>query len=460
MNAPAPDTALTSESKRTGTAEPTMAPAGPVAAETAAATDLHTLLAEPAVRSWYRRPLLWTCVLVVVLALAGGWWWSARQTAKAAPVYNTQPVARGNLTLLVTANGTLQPTLSTNIGSELSGTVLRVNVDVNDKVKKGQVLVVLDPAKLQDQILRSKATLASARGKVAQMRATVTEATATLTRLEDVARLSGGKTPSRTELDTGRATLDRALADRASARASVRDALAALSTDEINLSKSSIVAPSDGIVLTRNVDPGNAVAASLQAVTLFTIAEDLTRLRLWVYVDEADVGSVKVGQTATFTVSAWLTRNFPARITRVGFGSTITDNVVTYLTYLDVDNSELKLRPGMTATATITATQRNDVLLVPNTALRFTPSSTPAAQTAKKSIASSLIPNMRSGNPRKSAAAAASTAGAKQVWVLRGGEAVAVAVVPGISDGRMTEIVGGDLQVGMLAIIDQRSAAR
>ncbi len=137
------------------------------------------------------------------------------------------------------------------------------------------------------------------------------------------------------------------------------------------------------MVLTRAVDPGNAVAASLQAVTLFTVAEDLTRLRLWVYVDEADVGSVKVGQDATFTVSAYLTRSFPARITRVGFGSTITDNVVTYLTYLDVDNADLSLRPGMTATATIVAAHRQDVLLVPNTALRFAPTSAAADPAAK-----------------------------------------------------------------------------
>ena len=146
----------------------------------------------------------------------------------------------------------------------------------------------------------------------------------------------------------------------------MKDAQAALSTDRINLSKASIVAPADGVVLTRAVDPGNAVAASLQAVTLFTVAEDLAKLRLWVYVDEADVGSVKVGQGATFTVSAYPTRDFPARITRVGFGSTITDNVVTYLTYLDVDNADLSLRPGMTATASIVAAQRADVLRVPN----------------------------------------------------------------------------------------------
>jgi len=239
----------------------------------------------------------------------------------------------------------------------------------------------------------------------------------------------------------------------------VADAQAALSLDQISLSKASIRAPADGVVLTRNVDPGNAVAASLQAVTLFSMAEDLSRLRLWVYVDEADVSAVKVGQDATFTVSAYLSRKFPARITRVGFGSTITDNVVTYLTYLDVDNADLSLRPGMTATATITATRRDNVLVVPNTALRFSPTvaSASATQAAKKTFTSSLLPRMPGGS-RRSASAGASTAGAKQVWVLRDGVAVAVAVTPGISDGHLTEIVSGDLQVGMQVITEQRSA--
>jgi HlyD family secretion protein len=238
----------------------------------------------------------------------------------------------------------------------------------------------------------------------------------------------------------------------------VNDAQAALSTDQITLSKASIAAPADGVVLTRSVDPGNAVAASLQAVTLFTVAEDLSKLRLWVYVDEADVGAVKVGQDATFTVSAYLSRNYPARITRVGFGSTITDNVVTYLTYLDVDNADLSLRPGMTATATITATRRQDVLLVPNSALRFSPSAAAAGAAPKKGITSSLMPRMP-GRTRQSAAAGASTAAARQGWVLPDdGVPVAVSVMPGISDGRMTEITGGDLKAGMRVITDQKSA--
>ncbi len=422
--------------------------------------DLATLLAEPAAPVWYRRPALWVGLLLVALMVAGLWYWQELKAASAAPSYTTQTVARGNLTLTVIANGTLQPTRSMNIGSELSGTVLKVNVDVNDRIKKGQVLVELDTAKLRDQILRSRATLAAANAKVAQTVATVKEARASLARLEEVARLSGGKVPSRTELDTGRAMLERAIADEASARANVNDAEAALSTDQINLSKASIRAPSDGVVLTRSVEPGNAVAASLQAVTLFTIAEDLTQLRLQVYVDEADVGAVKVDQQARFTVSAYPNRPYPAKITRVAYGSTITDNVVTYLTYLDVDNHDLSLRPGMTATATIIATERQDVLLVPNSALRFTPTIADAGQTTKKSITASLIPRIP-GRSRRSAAVGASTATAKEVWVLPegGGAAVAVAITPGISDGRMTEITGGDLEVGMQVITDQKTAA-
>lgn len=424
------------------------------------AADLAKLLDEPATRAWWRRPRTWIAAALLLLAAAGVAYWQWSRKANGAPTYTTQAVAKGNLSLTVTANGTLQPTRSINIGSELSGTVLKVNVDVNDRIKKGQVLVELDTAKLRDQVLRSQAALAAAQAKVAQTAATVTEAKASLARFEEVARLSGGKVPSKTELDSAQAAVARAIADDRSARAGVADAQAGLSTDQTNLSKASIRAPADGVVLTRSVDPGNAVAASLQAVTLFTVAEDLTKLRLWVYVDEADVGAVKVGQDATFTVSAYLSRNFPARITRVGFGSTITDNVVTYLTYLDVDNTDLSLRPGMTATATITATQRKDVLLVPNTALRFTPTAANANPTAAKpGVMSSLTPRMPGGGTRRPAAAGASTASAKQVWVLRDGVAVPVAVTPGISDGRMTEITGGELTAGMQVITAQKAAS-
>jgi HlyD family secretion protein len=430
-------------------------PAAP--AETLSTTELHALLDTAPQRRWWRRPLVWIALALVLLAAAGGYAWQLKTKRNAAPVYVTEAASRGNLTLSVTANGTLQPTRSVSIGSELSGTVLRVLVDVNDKVKKGQVLVELDTAKLADQVTRSRASLSAATAMVAQAVATAAEAKGNLARLEEVARLSGGKVPSQAELETGRATLERALAQEASARANVTVAQATLSTDDTNLSKASIRSPIDGVILTRTVDPGNAVAASLQAVTLFTVAEDLTQLKLQVNIDEADVGAVKVGQKARFTVSAYPTRNYPARITRVAYGSTITDNVVTYITYLEVDNTDLSLRPGMTASSTITSTERRDVLLVPNTALRFMPSQAGGASGGKGggggSIMSSLLPRMpRTGSPKSAGGRGQS----KRVWVLKDGAAVAVAVTPGISDGRMTEITGGDLQADMLVITDQR----
>lgn len=435
-----------------------------------AAQNLDTLLDAPAARPWWRRPRTWL-VLLALAAVAGGVaWWQAGRAAKAAPSYTTQPVTRGNLRLTVTANGTLQPTRSVNIGSELSGTVARVLVDVNDRVKKGQVLVELDTAKLSDQVLRSRANVASARAQVAQADATLKEAQGNLARLEEVARLSGGKVPSAAELDTARAAVARAQATQSASRAAVSESQAQLSTDETNLRKAAIRSPTDGVVLTRNVDPGNAVAASLQAVTLVTIAEDLARLRLQVNVDEADVGAVRSGQAATFTVSAYPGRRYPATITRVAFGSTITENVVTYVTYLDVDNTDLSLRPGMTATATITATERQNVLLVPNTALRYTPAAAgaaaPAASGSQGSIVGSLMPRMprstggqrRGGNGGGSGDAAAGTT--RQVWVLQDGQPAPVAVTAGISDGRMTEVAGGALREGMAVITEQRAVAK
>ena len=438
------------------------------AEKTTSPANLDALLGTSHTRPWWQRPVLWLGVALLLGGAGGYAYWQQQQSANTAPRFVSEPVQRGNLTLTVSANGTLQPTRSVNIGSELSGTVRRVLVDVNDQIKKGQVLVELDTDKLSSQVLRSRAALAAAHARQAQAAATVKEAQASLARLEEVARLSGGKVPSAAELDAGRASVERALADAASARASVQDANAALSTDETNLSKASIRSPIDGVVLTRTVDPGNAVAASLQAVTLFTVAEDLTQLQLQVNVDEADVGSVKVGQKASFTVSAYPSRPYPARITRVAFGSTKTDNVVTYISWLDVDNSDLSLRPGMTAAATITSTERDNVLLVPNTALRFTPTLAAAAGApgasagGGSSIMSQLMPRMpRSGGARRSAGAADKSAPGKtrQIWLLKDGVAEPLQVSVGISDGRMTEVTSDALQEGMQVITDQRSGA-
>lgn len=442
----------------------------PPAVIPAASTPIDmTELAGP---PWWRRPLPWLVAFVVAAAVGGAWYWQQRAPVANAPAFVTEPVTRGALRVSVTANGTLQPTRTVSIGSELSGTVARVLVDVNDRVKKGQVLVELDTSKFSDLVTRSQATVAAATAKVAQADATVKEAEGNLARLQEVRRLSGGKVPSSAELDTAQATLERARADAASARASVTDARAALQSDVTNLGKASIKSPIDGVVLTRAVDPGNAVAASLQAVTLFTIAEDLAHLKLQVNVDEADVGMVRAGQNATFTVAAYPARRFPAKITRVAYGSTTTDNVVTYITYLEVDNADLALRPGMTATATISATERNDVLLVPNTALRFTPATTAGAagDDAKKGgdaktgggLVGSLMPRPPGAGTQRTGATGArtSTGGARQVWTLKDGQPVAVPVTVGVSDGRMTEVSSPALTAGTPVIVDQRAAAR
>ena len=440
--------------------EPVNAPSTPPPA------DIGQLLGADRPPAWWRRPTPW---IILALLLAGGaalWWWSGRQAERQAPVYVTTPVERGDITLTVTANGTLKPTRSVAVGSELSGTVNRVLVDVNDQVTKGQVMVELDRSKFQDTVNRSRAALVAAQAALTQNEATVREARAMLGRYEEVARLSGGRVPSATELDTARATLARAIANADNTRAQVTQARATLSTDETNLSKASIRAPIDGVVLARSVDPGNAVAASLQAVTLFTVGEDLHHLTLEASVDEADVGSVQKGQVASFTVSAYPSRHYPAQVDRVSYGSTTTNNVVTYTTNLNVDNADLSLRPGMTATATITATERKSVLLVPNTALRFTPASTqadqPQAAESGGSLVSRMMPRPPSATPRRPRDAgtqgAQASGQAGKVWVLKDRQPAALTVQTGITNGRQTEVSGAGLSEGMAVITDQRAS--
>lgn len=422
--------------------------------------DLQTLLGEDRPPRWWGRSSLWIGLLVLLLLGGGLTYWQAQSAGKAAPTYVTTALRKGNITLTVSANGTLQPTRSVDIGSELSGTVQRVRVDVNDRVKKGQVMVELDTSKLQDQVTRSRASVAAAQAALAQSKATSSEARASLARFEEVARLSGGKVPSATELDSARAALARAEANEASASANVAVARATLATDETNLTKASIRSPIDGVVLRRSVDPGNAVAASLQAVTLFTVAENLAQLQLQASVDEADVASVRVGQKASFTVSAYPSLSFPATIRRVAFGSTTTNNVVTYVATLDVDNSELKLRPGMTAVATIVATEREDVLVVPNTALRFAPAAAAGARSATPDggIIAKLMPRPPRSSSAKKTGTENTAPGSRQIWILRDGRPIAFPVTTGISDGRLTEVSGESLTPGMAVITDQRSA--
>ena len=398
----------------------------------------------------YRR---WYIIAGVALALVAAALFLGGSTAPAGR-YLTETAARGALLVSASASGTLQPTKSVDVGSELSGTLAEVLVQENDVVKKGQVLARLDTAKLEDSVIESRAAVAAATAGVAEARATQAENRAALARMQRVAELSGGKVPARTELEAAEAAVLRAEAAEASAQAKVTQAQATLKTNETNLTKATVRSPVDGVVLTREVEPGQTVAAQMTTPVLFVLAEDLTRMELQVKVDEADVAAVKPGQPASFTVSAWPGRKFPANIRRVGLGATTTDNVVTYKTVLDVTNDDLALRPGMTATATIVTAERSDALLVANAALRYTPAET--APTTGGSLLSRLVPRPPD-QPKTRPTAAAAKGKSQQVWVLDNGAPRAVDVVTGVSNGRFTEITGGELQAGMAVITEYQA---
>ncbi|MDB5682936.1 MAG: secretion protein HlyD [Sphingomonas bacterium] len=386
--------------------------------------------------------------------------------------YATEPLKRGSLTVTVAATGNLAPTNQVAVSSELSGLVQAVYAEANDRVTRGQVLARLDTDRLNDAILRSQAALSAAEAGVTQARATARQSRANLSRLEEVFRLSGGKVPSQTELDTGRADAARADAAIRSAEAAVAQARAQLNSDRTNLSRASIRSPVNGVVLSREVEEGQTVAASLSAPTLFTIAEDLSQMKLEVKVDEADVGQVAAGQRATFAVDAFPGRTFPASIQRVNVGSSISSTasgssssttasastVVSYTAVLQVANADLILRPGMTATADIVTAERQNVFLVPNTALRYTPRS--GAGAPRGGLMTAMAPGgrrMRGGNAEKSTKI---ERGAKrQIYVLdAAGAPQPISVTVGSSNGSQTEVSGGGLKAGMQVVTGSLAA--
>lgn len=409
--------------------------------------EIQDLLGAPASASGWtrRRGLQWATAALAGL-LAAGLVWSFASGPNAVR-YVTEPVTRGSLTVVVTATGSVQPTKKVDVSSELSGTVRRVLVDYNSPVVAGQPLAELDTDKLKATADSSRAKLAAARARVAEARATVVEKERDLDRKKALARTQA---VSVQDLDQSQAAHDRAAASLASARADVGVAEADLHLNETNLAKACICSPINGVVLTRKVDPGQTVASTLQAPVLFSIAENLRQMELQVDVDEADVGKVKVGQTATFSVDAFPDRRFPATIRDIRYASETIQGVVTYKAVLDIDNSELLLRPGMTATAEVKVIELADALLVPNAALRYTPAV--ADTTTSRSFLSRLLP----GPPRFRPSSRREEAGrARSVWLLRDGQPAQARVEVGPSDGRRTEVQSGELQPGQALIVDQ-----
>jgi HlyD family secretion protein len=424
----------------------------PGAAVDEAAAISVLLGAQPARRSrrtWVAGLLLVGLVLAAVAGLA------IYGRMKTVPEsYSTTPVRRGDLSVQVTVTGSLAPVNQVDVGSELSGTIETVAVEENDRVRRGQVLATLDTARLHDQLSQAEASLASAEAGLAQAQATVQETRLKAERLHRLLTISSGGWPAQADVDAADAALARAQAAERSARAGIVQARANLSTGRTNLGKAVIRSPVDGVVLTRKAEPGQTVAASLQAPVLFTLAEDMRRMELHADIDEADVGQVKEGQAATFTVDAYPGRDYQARVTRVGLGSQVKEGVISYTGVLSVDNADLSLRPGMTASADIRTVTRQNVLLVPEAALRYTP---PETQNGP-GLSSALVPRMPRLGRRPVRRSADATR--QQIWVLQDGRPTAVNVRVGASDGRETEVSGAGLRTGMQVITDGGGAAR
>lgn len=396
-----------------------------------------------------RRRWLWVTLILLLLSGLGAWAWVAFAQASGEVRYETAELTRGEVIVTVTATGSVQPTTQVDVSSELSGALAEVTVDFNDRVEVGQVLARLDDTNLADLVLTARAQLQAAEASQKQAEASAREAAANH---DSQAELDKRGQSTRLKMIASEVARDRALAMVDGAKAEVALAKARLSEAETELQKATIRSPIAGVVLNRTAEPGQIVAASLNAPVLFTLAEDLARMELRVDVDEADIGRVAVGNEARFTVDAYPDRSFPATITTVRYAPETTEGVVSYKAILSVDNSEGLLRPGMTATATISVTVQKDALRVPNAALRYEP-----PQEAGQDSGSSgrgllgLIMPRRSSGPTLTRGAA----DGQSVWLLQAGVPTEVPVQTGDTDGKLTAIVAESLSEGDMVIIDQ-----
>ncbi len=384
-----------------------------------------------------RRRRIWWSALAVAVMLAGilltyQWYMSPSPRVE----YTTAPATVSDLTVEISATGTLQPLTQVDISSELSGVVREVAVAENQQVRKGDVLAKLDISKLEAQIERAQASAKAAAASVETARVTLKETEQALARASELAR-KGMATQQ--ALDTAQAARDRAKAALDSAKASLAIANADLKLQQADLAKSTIYAPIDGIVLTRSVDPGQTVASSLQAPVLFVIAADLRKMELKAAVDEADIGQISVGQQARFTVDAFPERPFDAEIRDISYASVTTDGVVTYDARLDVDNTDMLLRPGMTATVSVVTQQAKGVLTVPSSAFRYRPTETRERGFSMLSMFTGRRGPMRRPGQTEQPPAE----GLRTLYVLENGQPRRVDVKIGSSDGDRTEVLSG-----------------
>lgn len=423
----------------------------------------------------FKRWLLVLLVIATGLAVAL-WFWLRPQESSL--LYKTAPAQRMDISLKVSATGQISPKDQVEVSSELSGIVSGVYVDFNDSVKQGQLLAELDISKLNATVLQKQSSLRSAQAQVTTARANLEEAQLNYNNYQDVWKSSNGKHPSRQTMDNTRIALQKAKASLEQALASVENAKADLEYAETDREKSKIVSPIDGIVLSRSIEVGQTVASSLSAPTLFLLARDLRDMELLVNIDEADIGQIREGQSASFTVDAYPGRRFNATVVQIRLassasGSSGTSSVVSYQTVLKVDNKDLLLLPGMTAVTDIQVQSAADTLAVENAALRYRPASTddntaPASRTPQQGgIMGALTPQRRPpgmgrgegrGERRSGDTATGNRpAGERRqavVHVLRDNQPIAVTLTTGISNGTHTQVVSGELQEGDLVISD------
>lgn len=411
-------------------------------------TDIETITRSAESNRTAGRVVFW--LVLVAATFAGFWYWWSAPGREDVQQYITEKVGKGDIVVLVTATGTVEPTNQVDISSELSGTIRSVEVDYNSIVKKGQILARLDTDKLEATVEHAKASLIAKQARASEMQTTLEEMRSAYERTQSLEKKG---IASAEALLKAKASFDRAKAGLKIAEADVRVAEADLKLNEANFAKACICSSIDGVVLDRNVNVGQIVASSLQAPVLFTLAEDLTKMELRVDIDEADIGKVKIGNEGSFTVEAYQNREFPAIISELRFAPNTVDGVVTYEAILLIDNFDFLLRPGMTATAEIEVSKVNEVMTVTNAALRFAP---PTTDQTEKESGSGLLGMLFKDRPSAAPTSQNKVAkdGRRTIWVLRNNEAVAVKILPGVSDGLITEIVEGEVTPGDFVITD------
>jgi HlyD family secretion protein len=356
-----------------------------------------------------------------------------------APSVTTGTVSRGSIVETVTATGTLQAVTTVQVGTQVSGTIAWLGADFNSRVSKGQVIARLDPSLLDAQVQQASATSSRVGADVDNARVQLADAQRKLERAQE---LAARQLLSQSDFDAARLAVDTAQAQLRSVQAQLVQAQAALDQARVNREHAVITAPIDGIVIQRSVDIGQTVAASLQSPTIFQIAADLTRMQVNASIDESDIGRITQGQRVTFRVDAYPDESFSGTMTQVRLQPTVVQNVTTYNAIIDVPNPKLKLKPGMTATVNVEIARRDDVLRVPNSALRFTPTSETFASLHQEPIANTP--------PR----------GAKRVWTLANGRLEALPVTAGLADGQFTEVDSQSLQPGAVVVTNVSSSTQ